>query len=497
MTRWLSRRRSRAAEPTAGPFGRVPGPDPACPDRPIGTACEPGPRSVPRGIGRHGRENAERAALATKHGAPERVRLVREDVLGDRGLDDPRALVELVVQLARPPARVADVDPRAPELPSESGSTSAGRNPTDSTTSASGSGGSSKSARTTIAEGWTGPPTCTSPMSSTSAGQLGHGLADRRVRRAVQDDARARPPRSARRRGRPCARSSGRRARARRSGGSLAASSPSYHRRMDGVSREIRLVARPQGFPGRGSLRGRRDADPGPGRGPGAHPERLLLGRSVHAPAHERRPLVRRALHARRGDDGRRRRPRRRLAQLALRRGRLGAPPAGLARVGALRRRGVAPARSRRRARVDLPRRARACRGSRRGTGSSRSAGRQEGETVLVSGAAGAVGSAAGQMAALAGCRVIGSAGSGGEARLAPRARLRRRLQLPRAERRARRSPSSLPTGSTSTSTTSAATTSRRRSGRCGRTAASSRAARSRATTTPSRRRGRATCSWS
>ena len=36
----------------------------------------------------------------------------------------------------------------------------------------------------------------------------------------------------------------------------------------------------------------------------------------------------------------------------------------------------------------------------------------QEGETVLVSGAAGAVGSAAGQMAALAGCRVIGSAGS-------------------------------------------------------------------------------------
>ena len=36
----------------------------------------------------------------------------------------------------------------------------------------------------------------------------------------------------------------------------------------------------------------------------------------------------------------------------------------------------------------------------------------QEGETVLVSGAAGAVGSAAGQMAAIAGCHVIGSAGS-------------------------------------------------------------------------------------
>lgn len=36
----------------------------------------------------------------------------------------------------------------------------------------------------------------------------------------------------------------------------------------------------------------------------------------------------------------------------------------------------------------------------------------KEGDTVLVSGAAGAVGSAAGQMAAIAGCRVIGSAGS-------------------------------------------------------------------------------------
>jgi NADPH-dependent curcumin reductase CurA len=35
-----------------------------------------------------------------------------------------------------------------------------------------------------------------------------------------------------------------------------------------------------------------------------------------------------------------------------------------------------------------------------------------EGETVLVSGAAGAVGSAAGQMARIAGCRVVGSAGS-------------------------------------------------------------------------------------
>ena len=57
----------------------------------------------------------------------------------------------------------------------------------------------------------------------------------------------------------------------------------------------------------------------------------------------------------------------------------------------------------------------------------------QEGETVFVSGAAGAVGSAAGQMAKIAGCRVLGCAGSAGEGRLAPRARLRPRLRLPRA----------------------------------------------------------------
>jgi NADPH-dependent curcumin reductase CurA len=36
----------------------------------------------------------------------------------------------------------------------------------------------------------------------------------------------------------------------------------------------------------------------------------------------------------------------------------------------------------------------------------------KEGETVFVSGAAGAVGRAAGQMARIAGCRVVGSAGS-------------------------------------------------------------------------------------
>ena len=53
-----------------------------------------------------------------------------------------------------------------------------------------------------------------------------------------------------------------------------------------------------------------------------------------------------------------------------------------------------------------------ACRRSPPGSASTRSAEIDEGETVFVSGAAGAVGSAAAQIAMLRGCRVIGSAGS-------------------------------------------------------------------------------------
>ena len=93
-------------------------------------------------------------------------------------------------------------------------------------------------------------------------------------------------------------------------------------------------------------------------------------------------------------------------------RGRVGAAPARLARVGALGRRGLAQARP------ELPRPSRplsassACPASPPGTGCSSSAEPKEGDTVFVSGAAGAVGSAAGQMARIAGCRVIGSAGS-------------------------------------------------------------------------------------
>ena len=64
--------------------------------------------------------------------------------------------------------------------------------------------------------------------------------------------------------------------------------------------------------------------------------------------------------------------------------------------------------------------------------------GRPEpGETVYVSGAAGAVGSLAGQIAKLKGCRVIGSAGSPEKVAWLRGARVRRDVRLPR-DRRAR-----------------------------------------------------------
>ena len=83
-----------------------------------------------------------------------------------------------------------------------------------------------------------------------------------------------------------------------------------------------------------------------------------------------------------------------------------------------------------------------------------------EGETVLVTGAGGAVGSMAGQFARLMGAgRVIGSAGGAEKcAWLQGRVRLRRRHQLPRRRlRRAELPDRRLPTASTCSSTTSAA----------------------------------------
>ena len=121
----------------------------------------------------------------------------------------------------------------------------------------------------------------------------------------------------------------------------------------------------------------------------------------------------------------------------------------------------------------------------------------QPGEVVFVSGAAGAVGSAAGQMAAIAGCRVIGSAGSpekiawleelGFDASFDYREEPVRTALPPAGARRHRRV----------LRQRRAAITSKPRSAPFVRVAVWSRAARSPGTTTSSRPRGRGTCSWS
>ena len=121
----------------------------------------------------------------------------------------------------------------------------------------------------------------------------------------------------------------------------------------------------------------------------------------------------------------------------------------------------------------------------------------REGDVVFVSGAAGAVGSVAGQLAKLRGHTVIGSAGSPEKvAHLLERPRVRQRVRLPR-RRQGRSSRRRRRTASTSTSTTSAATTSRPPSRSSTTTAARPCAARSRPTTRPRRHPARTTCSRS
>ena len=92
------------------------------------------------------------------------------------------------------------------------------------------------------------------------------------------------------------------------------------------------------------------------------------------------------------------------------------------------------------------------------------------GETVVVSGAAGATGSVVGQIAKIKGCRAIGIAGGADKCAWVVReARVRRLHRLQVGERRRPGSASSAPRASTSTSTTWAATSStpRWRAWRC------------------------------
>ena len=118
----------------------------------------------------------------------------------------------------------------------------------------------------------------------------------------------------------------------------------------------------------------------------------------------------------------------------------------------------------------------------------------RDGDIVFVSGAAGAVGSLAGQIAKLRGHTVIGSAGSAEKLAWLRELGFDAVFDYHDGVREAAAS-TRRPTASTSTSTTSAASTSRPRSAACTTTAASRCAARSPATTRPSRSRGRATCS--
>ena len=87
-------------------------------------------------------------------------------------------------------------------------------------------------------------------------------------------------------------------------------------------------------------------------------------------------------------------------------------------------------------------------------------AGIKPGETVVVSAAAGAVGSAVGQIARIKGCRAIGIAGGPRSAATSSTTSASRTASTTRRARSGRHSPGLRPRASTSTSTTSAETSS-------------------------------------
>ena len=87
------------------------------------------------------------------------------------------------------------------------------------------------------------------------------------------------------------------------------------------VSREVVLVARPDGEPKESDFELRATDDARAGRRRGCRPQRLRLGRPVHARSHDRREDVRPAVRARRRDRRRGGRARRRVEARWLRRG--------------------------------------------------------------------------------------------------------------------------------------------------------------------------------
>ena len=172
-----------------------------------------------------------------------------------------------------------------------------------------------------------------------------------------------------------------------------------------------------------------RSSVPDPGDGEIARPQRVRLGRPVHARADERREVVRAAVRARRAAHGRRRRPGRRVSERPLAEGAWVLHDLGWREMAVSDGRGVAPV-DPARAPISTALGVLGMPGLTAFVGIVDIGEVRRGETVFVSGAAGAVGSVAAQLARIRGARVIGSAGLAGEGRLARGARSRRRLRL-------------------------------------------------------------------
>ena len=170
------------------------------------------------------------------------------------------------------------------------------------------------------------------------------------------------------------------------------------------VNRQVLLASRPEGIPQAEHFGIVESAGAGARPGPGAGAQRLAVGRAGDARLGQRGGQLLGAGRHRRGDALVRRRPRRRVERPGLAGRHAGHRPVRLAGLrGGRRQRDPAPCRGDRPAAVDGARRARHQRRHRALRPARRSASRRSGETVVVSTAAGAVGSCVGQIAKLQG----------------------------------------------------------------------------------------------